>query len=62
MGDGTAPFGWTWNSITAANGEHILVAVATDAGGNTGTSAPVTVTVDNPPDSVVRWVDAASPG
>src|SRR5205823_1783233 len=35
----------------ASNGSHTLTATARDAAGNTTTSAPVTVTVNNPPPS-----------
>ena len=45
--DTTAPYSVSWNSTTASNGTHTLTAVATDAAGNTTTSAPVTVTVSN---------------
>jgi hypothetical protein len=45
--DTTAPYAATWNTTTATNGTHTLTAVATDAAGNTTTSAPVTVTVSN---------------
>ena len=37
----------SWNTTTAANGSHVLKAVARDAVGNLGTSAAVTVTVSN---------------
>ena len=43
----TAPYSISWNTATAANGSHTLTAVARDAAGNLGTSAPVTVTVSN---------------
>ncbi len=36
-----------WNTATASNGSHALTAVVRDAAGNTTTSAPVTVTVNN---------------
>ncbi len=41
----TAPYSHTWNSATATNGTHMLVARAYDAAGNTATSASVSVTV-----------------
>jgi hypothetical protein len=49
----TSPFQTTWNTVNATNGSHVLTAVARDAAGNSGTSAPVTVTVSNtaPPPS-----------
>ena len=36
-----------WNTTSAANGSHTLTAVASDAAGNTTTSAGITVTVSN---------------
>src|SRR5207245_1741961 len=45
--DTTAPYAVTWDTTTATNGSHTLTAVARDAAGNSGTSAPVTVTVSN---------------
>ncbi len=43
--DASAPYGMTWNSATASNGAHTLLARAVDLAGNTGTSAAVGVTV-----------------
>ncbi|RKH35888.1 esterase [Corallococcus praedator] len=43
--DPSAPYAFTWNSNTATNGIHALVARAYDAAGNTATSSTVTVTV-----------------
>jgi chitodextrinase len=45
--DTTAPYAASWNTTTAANGSHVLTAVARDAAGNTATSTPATVTVSN---------------
>jgi hypothetical protein len=46
---GTGPsYAFSWNSTTATNGPHTLTAIATDAAGSTGTSAGVSVTVNNP--------------
>jgi hypothetical protein len=47
--DTTSPYSLTWDTTSAANGSHTLTATARDAAGNTTTSAPVTVTVNNPP-------------
>jgi chitodextrinase len=50
------PFVVAWNTHTALRGAHVLTAVARDASGNTATSAPITVTVDNsgtPPPGLV---------
>jgi hypothetical protein len=41
--------GGPWNTTTVPNGTYTLQSVATDAAGFTATSAPVTVTVNNPP-------------
>ena len=45
--DTTSPYNATWNTTTATNGTHTLTAVATDINGNTATSAPITITVNN---------------
>ncbi len=45
--DATAPFSVSWDTTQAANGTHTLTAVARDTAGNTTTSSPVTVTVNN---------------
>ena len=44
-------YGWVgqWNTTTIPNGTYTLQSVASYAGGVTGTSAPVTITVNNPP-------------
>ena len=53
--DTTSPYSQTWNTTTAANGTHTLTAIATDTSGNTATSAPVTITVNNtPPTPLLR--------
>jgi hypothetical protein len=50
VGDDTsAPYTATWDSTGAANGPHVLRAIARDASGNTRTSATVNVTLDNLP-------------
>ena len=41
------PFMTTWNTETATPGAHVLSATATDQFGLVGSSAPVSVTVDN---------------
>ncbi len=43
--DTAAPYEAAWNSATAANGAHTLLARATDTAGNTTTSSAVSVTV-----------------
>jgi hypothetical protein len=64
--DYSFPYSITWDSRTVVNGSHSITAVARDAAGNTITSAPVTVTVNNSPDTTppVRsngWPAAALP-
>ena len=44
----TAPYAVTWDTTTATAGNHVLSAQATDTSGNVGTSASVTVSVQNP--------------
>jgi hypothetical protein len=51
--DVTAPFATSWDSTTVADGTHAITARATDAAGNTSTSAPVSVYVSNAAGSVV---------
>ena len=46
--DTAAPYSFTWNTASAANGSHQLVVRAVDAAGNAGHSAPVQVTLANP--------------
>jgi hypothetical protein len=45
----STPYGWIgpWNTTTVPNGTYTLQSVATYAGGVNGTSAAVTVTVNN---------------
>jgi len=45
--DTASPYNFSWNTSAVANGSHTLTAVATDASGNTATSAGVKVTVSN---------------
>lgn len=45
--DTASPYTMAWDSTKANNGAHTLSAVARDALGNTTTSTPVTVTVNN---------------
>lgn len=46
-GTTSLPFGFRWDTRTAADGLHTLTIRATDLAGNVTTSAPVVVTVDN---------------
>jgi hypothetical protein len=45
--DTSTPFAASWDTRTAPNGSHTIVAIARDAAGNTATSGAVTVTVAN---------------
>ena len=61
--DTTSPYGVTWNSTTASEGQHSITAVARDNAGQITTSSPVSVTVDNVPDTtgtVEKRVNASS--
>ncbi|MES2758926.1 MAG: S8 family serine peptidase [Pseudomonadota bacterium] len=57
--DTAAPYGFSWDSTGTANGMASLVAVAVDAAGNRGASAPVAVNVSNVIAPVV--VDTTAP-
>ena len=45
--DTSSPYTFTWNTATASNGSHTLLAVAADAAGNT-TSTTISASVNNP--------------
>lgn len=45
--DTSAPFTASWNTRSAANGAHALIAVARDVGGNSTQSSPILVTSSN---------------
>jgi hypothetical protein len=63
--DSASPYSTTWNSTTAINGSHTLTAVARDAAGNSTTSAPIAVTVNNVPAGTCPctiWSASATPG
>jgi hypothetical protein len=49
----------TWNTTQTANGSHVLTASARDVAGNTATSTPVTLTVNN--DTTPPTVSITSP-
>jgi hypothetical protein len=57
----TAPYSYSWNSASAANGSHTLRAIAKDTAGTSTTSAAVTVTVNNavPPPTVSMTAPAS---
>ena len=44
------PYAVSWDTTTASNASHTLIATAIDTSGNLGTSAPVSLTVQNPPE------------
>lgn len=46
--DNSAAYTWSWDTRGTSNGSHTLLARAYDAAGNLGTSAAVTVSVNNP--------------
>jgi hypothetical protein len=54
-----APYAISWDTTTAAGGTHVLSAQATDTSGNVGTSANVTVTVQNPAPPMTCFVKQA---
>ncbi len=45
--DVTSPYSISWSTATVSTGNHTLTAVARDAAGNTATSSPVVVSVNN---------------
>jgi hypothetical protein len=45
--DTSSPYSVVWNATTASSGNHVLTAVARDAAGNSTTSTPITVSVNN---------------
>lgn len=47
--DSTAPYSYSWNTTSVANGAYSLTARAYDAANNSATSAAVNVTVSNAP-------------
>jgi beta-lactamase superfamily II metal-dependent hydrolase/chitodextrinase len=49
--DTTSPYAWSWNTTTSTNASHSLTTIAYDAAGNTGSSAAVSVTVNNVADT-----------
>src|SRR3990170_8413812 len=51
--DTTSPYTWSWNTTTATNGGHTLLARAYDPSGNVKDSALVSITVDNSAPTVI---------
>ena len=59
-----SPCNFSWNTTTAANGAHTLNSKAFDAANNVGTSAAVSVTVNNvapPPDTTPPTTSITAP-
>jgi len=54
-----APYTIAWDTTAAANGSHTLGAQASDAAGNVGSAAPVSVTISNAPPPVISNVSAS---
>ncbi|MCX8129035.1 MAG: Ig-like domain-containing protein [Clostridia bacterium] len=59
--DTTSPYSVSWNTRTQANGTCSLTSKAYDAAGNIGTSAPVSVTVNNTVDTLAPTVSISAP-
>ena len=61
--DSAAPFQYSWNTTSVANGTATLRAIAYDAAGNSGPSSLVSVTVANapPPDTTPPTASITSP-
>jgi len=61
-----APYTFSWDSRTVANGDHTIEAFAFDGAGNSGSSGPLTITVANPVsvsgDVILYAADAATTG
>ena len=55
----SAPYSYAWDTLSSANGAHVLTAKAFDAAGNIGQSAAATVNVFN--DTIAPVVSIASP-
>ena len=58
--DTSAPYEVSWDSVSTANGVHVLTAVARDAAGHTTIATSVSVTVAN--DTGAPTVSVTSPG
>lgn len=56
-----SPYTFPWNTTTYTNGSHALVTTASDAAGNIGTSASVTVSVSNVADTTAPTITLISP-
>ena len=59
--DTVAPYTLAWDTLSVANGGYQLTAVARDSAGNTTTSAPINVTVNNVADTTPPTVVSLTP-
>ncbi len=59
--DVTAPYTFSWNTYSVANGSYAITAIARDAAGNATTSNAVIVNVSNPVDTQLPSVIITSP-
>ena len=61
--DNSAPYSYSWNTTTVADGSHSLSSKAYDAAGNSGSSASISVTVDNsvPADTTAPTTSITAP-
>jgi thermitase len=59
--DATQPYSALWDTAAAPDGPHTLLAEAYDEAGNRGSSAPVSVTVDNAVDTEAPTVGITDP-
>jgi hypothetical protein len=53
-----APYSYFWDTSLHSNGSHTLTAFAKDAAGNTSTSTPVTLTIQNNSTTVLNFTSA----
>jgi uncharacterized repeat protein (TIGR01451 family) len=56
-----APYKHGWNTLVVSNGDYVWTAVATDEAGNSTTSQPVTIHVENAPDTVNPTITFQTP-
>jgi hypothetical protein len=59
--DLTAPYGFSWNTYSVANGTYTLTAMARDAAGNITTADAVTINVNNISDTELPTVNITAP-
>jgi hypothetical protein len=56
-----APYSFSWNTYSVANGNYTLTATARDAAGNIKTSSGIAINVNNTPDAEIPIVNITSP-